>query len=150
MQKITKVISNKLLDKDNATYPVQRYTQVQVLLKIRCHHTFGYPEYAVINSLKEFLRHPKGEVRERLGINLVPSPRHASSVYLILNLQRVLSSLQFHIKFDKYFSTVRPSSGIPSTFFLLQLISGLKVRKFKSVLTSEGECIYPDPFIPTR
>ncbi len=38
--------------------------------------------------------------RTRIGINLGPSPRHASSVALILNLKTGLVSPQFHCQYD--------------------------------------------------
>ncbi|MFN9981059.1 MAG: hypothetical protein ACK53Y_14125, partial [bacterium] len=43
--------------------------------------------------------------RTRIGINLGPSPRHASSVALILNLKTGLVSPQFHCQYDDLFES---------------------------------------------
>ena len=70
-------IRNNLPDKDNTTSPVERYSQVQVSPKIRCHHTFRCPAYALSDHLQSGGWHNKWESRSRLGINLGHSPRHA-------------------------------------------------------------------------
>ena len=69
---------------------------------------------------------------------------------LILNLQTGSFYLKFHIHFDVFLETVRLSSDNPSTLSECQLISGINSGKVASILTSEGERINPDPFIPTR
>jgi hypothetical protein len=43
--------------------------------------------------------------RTRIGINLGPSPRHASSAALILNLKTGLVSPQFHCQYDDLFES---------------------------------------------
>ena len=111
---------------------------------------FRFSAYAFSNHLQSVGQQPKCKVRARLGINLGPSPRHASSVALILNPYTGFVSPQFHIQFNNFFDTVMPSSRNPPTFSQWQLVSGIKAVKVKIFLPSEGDLIEPDPFISTR
>ena len=117
--------------------------------KIRCNKKFGCPAYSLSNLLQEGGRKSKWEARERIGINLEPSPRHASSLDLILNLHTGLVYLKFHIQFYDFFNTVRLTSNNPTTFYRWQIISGIKAWKVKSVLHSYGERIGSEPFLLT-
>ena len=143
-------IRNNFPYKEDAIYPLKRYSQVQVSPKIRFHHTFGCPDYALNNCLQEGGRHPKLEARATIGINLGPSPRHILSVALILNLYTGLVSQTFHIQFDDLFETVRSLSSNLPTFSQLHIISGLNTGKVKIVLPLNGDHIAPDSLLPTR
>ena len=80
---------------------------------MRNFHHFGCPAYVLdanLQSRKRMTRHKWGD-RSRVGINLGPSPNHAPSVALILNLQTGFVSPQFHVKFDDHFETSREESS---------------------------------------
>jgi hypothetical protein len=93
---------------------------------LKSNHTFGCPVYALQNCLQAGGHLPKWNSRARLGIYLGPSPRHASSVSLVLNLTTGLVSPQFHVKHDDFFETVRPFSGNPTTPSTWQILAGFK------------------------
>ncbi len=77
-------------------------------------------------TLEEVLASGKGiphwHPRSRIGLYLGPSPRHARTVGLVLNLQ--LTSLQFHVSYDKFFDKVRPTSENAETISLWRQKSG--------------------------
>ena len=68
---------------------------------------------------------PKWEPRARLGIKLGPSPRHAGSVSLILNLQTMMVYLHYHLSYDDFFETVRPTVVNPPIYSHWQALKGL-------------------------
>lgn len=116
-------IRNTLPNKPDGSSPIERFAKVNVAPKLTAHHTFGCPVYAWRDNTK------KWDPRAQLGINLGPSPRHAGTVSLILNLQTGNVSPQFHVQYDDFFETVRPSSGNPTTFSQWQLLSGIKATQ---------------------
>ena len=118
-------LRNTLPDKEDGSSPIERFCQTNVSPEIKHNHTFGCPVYALHNRLQAGGREPKWNPRARLGINLGPSPRHASSVSLVLNLQTGLVSPQYHLQFDDFFETIRPSAGNPPMFLQWQVIAGL-------------------------
>jgi Reverse transcriptase (RNA-dependent DNA polymerase) len=74
------------------------------------------------------------------------SPRHASSISLILNINTGLVSPQFHVSHDDFFKTVRPSTGNP----LWQQLSGfhksrLQMPSSKGVYTCQVDFIQAYP-----
>jgi hypothetical protein len=92
--------------KDGQT-PIELFSQVPVKPQIRNFHHFGCPTYVLDNTLQGGKKIPKWAKRARLGVYLGPSPAHAQSVALILNLRTGLVSPQFHLQFDDQFETVR-------------------------------------------
>jgi hypothetical protein len=90
-------LRNSLPDRDDATSPIERFSRVQVAPHLRENHPFGCPVYALNNRLQSGNRIPKWNSRARLGVYLGPSPRHASSVSLVLSLETGLVSPQFHV-----------------------------------------------------
>ena len=122
-------IRNTMADKGDGTSPFERFCRAKVSPKIKHHHTFGCPVYALVDNLQAGKSVPKWNPRARLGINLGTSPRHASSVSLVLKLDTGLTSPQFHVQYDDFFETVRPSTGNPKTFSQWQYISGLTSRR---------------------
>jgi hypothetical protein len=79
-------------------------------------------------------------------MNLGTSPRHASSVTLVLSLETGLVSPQYHVQYDDFFETVRPSAGNEHTFSQWQYIAGLKQRRQrKRYIPSEGANVRFDP-----
>jgi hypothetical protein len=59
-----------------------------------------------------------------LGLNLGPSPNHARSVNLVLNLSTGLCSPQFHCSFDDFFETTQLSSSDVKTTSLWKQLAG--------------------------
>jgi hypothetical protein len=144
-------IRNTIPDKEDGSSPLERFCRSNIRPKLRNNHTFGCPVYALKDELQGSKGLPKWNPRARLGINLGPSPRHASSVNLVLKLDTGLVSPQFHVQYDDFFETVRPSAGNPPTFSQWQYISGLKSRRDKEKLPpSEGATpsLEPEPTIP--
>jgi hypothetical protein len=68
--------------------------------------TFGCPIFVLDSHLQQGNKIPKWKLRSRQGTYLGPSPNHASSVPLVLNLQSGLVSPQYHVVFDDNFTTV--------------------------------------------
>ena len=122
-------IRNTLADKEDGSSPLERFCRSEIRPKLRHNHTFGCPVYALHDQLQGGKGLPKWNPRARLGINLGTSPRHASSVNLVLKLDTGLVSPQFHVQFDDFFETVRPSAGNERTFSQWQYISGLKTQR---------------------
>ena len=144
-------IRNAIPDKDDGSSPLERFCRSEVRPKLRHNHTFGCPVFALDNRLQGSGTIPKWNPRARLGINLGTSPRHASSVTLVLNLDTGLVSPQYHLQYDDFFETVRPSAGNAQTFSQWQYISGLTTRRAKKEQpASEGARVAfePEPTIP--
>jgi hypothetical protein len=66
--------------------------------------------------------------RTRIGINLGPSPRHASSVALILNLKTGLVSPQFHCQYDDLFESTTGTQARYMPRFLWQQKCGFSLN----------------------
>jgi hypothetical protein len=73
-------------------------------------HVFGYPVYVLDPKLQGHSSLPKMTPRSRQGIFVCFSPRHSSSVPLVLSLQTLSITPQFHIVFDDWFTTVSSST----------------------------------------
>ena len=139
-------IRNTIPDKDDGSSPLERFCRSEVRPKLRHNHTFGCPVYSLHDKLQGGKGLPKWNPRARLGINLGTSPRHASSVNLVLKLDTGLASPQFHVQCDDFFETVRPSAGNPRTFSQWQYISGLKTRRERDMMpASEGVSLPLEP-----
>jgi len=74
--------------------------------QLRNIHVWGAPTYVLDPKLQDGHKVPKFDPRSRRGVNLGWSPKHASSVPLVLNLDSGHVSPQFHVVFDDWFSTV--------------------------------------------
>jgi len=81
--------------------PLELFSGVKVRSNLNHFHTFGCPVFAHEPNTS------KWEERARMGLYLGPSPNHAKSVALVLNLQTGLVSPQFHVSFDDHFQTVK-------------------------------------------
>ena len=69
-------------------------------------HVWGCPSFVLDPKLQDGHKIPKFDPRSRRGLHLGWSPRHASTVPMILNLLTGSCSPQFHVVFDDWFSTV--------------------------------------------
>ncbi|EJK77403.1 hypothetical protein THAOC_00765, partial [Thalassiosira oceanica] len=97
---------NQLRTDSTGKSPIEKFANTNVGPNMHHMHTFGCPAYALNDRLASGNSAPKWSPRARLGINLGRSPRHARSVYLILNPATGLVSPQYHIKFDEFFESV--------------------------------------------
>jgi hypothetical protein len=73
---------------------------------LRSVHVWGAPCFVLDPKLQDGNKVPKFDPRSRQGLHLGWSPRHASTVPLILNLTTGNVSPQFHVVFDDWFTTV--------------------------------------------
>ena len=73
---------------------------------LRSEKTWGCPAYVLDPKLQDGKKLPKWDPRTRQGQYLYRSPKHASSVRLIRNLNTGCISPQFHVIYDTQFQTV--------------------------------------------
>ena len=99
-------IDNATPNRTTGESPIERFAQSSVKPKLRHYHPFGCPVYVLRNELQGGQSLPRWESRARVGVYLGPSPRHARSVALILNLETGMVSPQYHVRFDNLFETV--------------------------------------------
>jgi hypothetical protein len=119
--------------KEDGTSPLERFSGAEVAENLKDCHTPLCPVYALNSSLASGKSIPKWDNMCRLGINLVPSPRHARNMSLVLNLKTGLSSPQFHVKHDEFFETVASRTGAPDTISNWQSLAGFWMIKGKKV-----------------
>ena len=117
-------IRNTLPLPSTGVAPLEVFAQAEVSPKIRSHHAFGCPVYALDPRAANSRPLPKWDSRSRLGLYLGPSPKHASSVGLVLNIETGLVSPVFHASYDEFFETIRPSAGNPTVKSEWQVKSG--------------------------
>ena len=86
--------------------PIELFASTEVRGNLKNMHTFGCPVFALDSRLQASKPVSSWNHRSRLGINLGPSPRHARSVSLILNLDTGMVSPQYHITHDEFFETI--------------------------------------------
>ena len=123
-------VANSTPRKGEDSSPIERFTGVPFRPKLRHYHAFSCPSYVLDNSLQSGQGAPKWKQRAPLGIYLGPSPSHARTVALILNLRTGHVSPQFHVKFDDFFETVGNS---PTDMAILEpewkYLSGFAIKK---------------------
>ena len=115
---------------------LELFSGTQVGSRMRDHHTFGCPVFILDNALAPGKTIPRWSSRARLGLNLGLSPFHVWNVFLILNLNTGLVSLQFHYHFDDFFETTqhnRPDITMPSVWKQLEWL-----RIFDGTPTNPG------------
>jgi hypothetical protein len=90
--------------------PMQLFSKTDVSPSKRHFHAFACPVYVLDSNLQQGKGYSKRKwtERARVGLYLGPSPKHARSVHLVLNLETGLVSPQFHVSFDDHFETTRP------------------------------------------
>eukprot|EP00980_Cylindrotheca_fusiformis_P024769 scaffold12430_cov83-Cylindrotheca_fusiformis.AAC.1 len=88
--------------------PLQRFSNSEVQVHSKHWKPFGCPAYVLESALQNGRAiHNKWEYRAKVGIYLGRSPNHGRNVALILDRTTGLVSLQFHIRFDPTFQTVK-------------------------------------------
>ena len=85
---------------------LEAFAQIGVSPKLIHYHTFGCPEYMLTTEAEQG-RAKKWEGCSVLGIYLGPSPHHAGSVSLVLNITTGNASPQFHVGHDNFSETTR-------------------------------------------
>ena len=100
-------IANATPKKCEDSSPLEKFSGVKVVPKLRHFHAFSCPKYVLDNALQRGQSLPKWRQRSSLGVYLKPSPNHALSVALVLNPRAGHVSPQFHVKFDDFFETVQ-------------------------------------------
>ena len=118
----TNELNNKLPEKEDGTSPIDRFSQVDVEPNINNNHTFGCTYYPLTNSLQSGGWKPKWKARDTISIKLVPSPRHNVSIVIVLDTQTRIVSPKYHIQFEEFFKTGRPSNGNTQTLYQFQNI----------------------------
>ena len=103
----TNDVANATPKKGEDDSPLEKFSGVKVVPKLRHFHGFGCPTYNLDNALQSGECAPKWRQLSRLSVYLRPSPIHARSVALVLNPRMGHVSPQFHIKFDDFFETVQ-------------------------------------------
>jgi hypothetical protein len=96
---------------------LERFSSIRIGSKMKHHHAFGCPVFALENDLAAGSSILHWLPRTRLGINLGSSPSHTRNIYLVLNLHTGCVSLQYHCQFDDFFETVRhggPDVSVPT------------------------------------
>ena len=74
--------------------------------KFQDFHVWGCPVYVLDKTIADGKKIPRWEPRSHRGMYVGMSPKHASSVPLVLNLQTGSITPQFHVVFDDWFATV--------------------------------------------
>lgn len=78
-------------------WPIRKYHDL---------HVFGCPAYVLDKRLSDGNKIPKWTPRSRRSIFMGLSPRHASSVPLVLNFDTGAITPQFHVVLDNWFATI--------------------------------------------
>ncbi len=79
-------LHNTLPVLEDGTSRPECFSSIRIGSKMKHHHAFGCPVFALENDLAAGSPIPHWSPRARLGVNLVSSPSHARKVYLVLNL----------------------------------------------------------------
>ena len=106
--------------------PLETFSQVPVMVDPFRWHPFGCPAYVLDNAQQATGKGNKWTERACIGVYIGRSPQHARSVSLILNLQTGLVLLQYHVKLDPSFQTVRKQLGAFPTKSLWQKKCGFE------------------------
>jgi histone deacetylase 1/2 len=93
--------------------PMTLFSNADVAPAKRHFHPFGCPVYVLDNEMQQGKGYSKRKwsERSRVGLYLGPSPQHARSVHLVLNLETGFVSPQYHVSFDDHFETTRKGAA---------------------------------------
>ncbi len=134
-------LHNTLPVLEDGTSRLERFSSIRVVSKMKHHHAFGCPVFALENDLTAGSPILHWSPRARLGINLGSSPSHARNVYLMLNLHMGCVSLQYRCHFDNFFETVRHGEPDVSVPLAWQQLSGLiAITQTPSINTTMKFC----------
>jgi hypothetical protein len=91
--------------KSNPLSPLNCFCNSTKKLSYTNQHHFGCPVYVLSKDIQDGKKARKWTDRTHIGVNLGPSPPHASLVSLILNIHTGLVSPQFHCQYDDLFES---------------------------------------------
>ncbi len=112
-------LHNTLPVLEDGTSKLECFSSIRIGRKMKHHHAFGCPVFALENDLAAGSPIPHWSPRACLGVNLGSSPSHARNVSLVLNLHTGCVSPQYHCHFDNFFEMVRhggPDVSVPSAW----------------------------------
>jgi histone deacetylase 1/2 len=94
--------------------PMHLFSKTDASPSKRHFHPFACPVYVLDSALQQGKGYSKRKwtERARVGLYLGPSPQHARSIHLVLNLETGLVSPQFHVSFDDHFETTRKGAAV--------------------------------------
>jgi hypothetical protein len=72
---------NSLPNSKDGICPSERFSGVEVAPNIKANHNCGCPVYALNSKLESEKSIPKWDSRAKLGLYMVPSPRHAGTEF---------------------------------------------------------------------
>ncbi|KAG7339612.1 reverse transcriptase RNA-dependent DNA polymerase [Nitzschia inconspicua] len=104
------------VQKKTSKVPIQLFTDSNHHQPKSDFHTFGCPVYVLESDLQDGKKINKWDGRARLGVNLGPSPVHATNVSLVLNLETGHVSPQYHIVHDDTFETLGQLQPVKSNW----------------------------------
>jgi hypothetical protein len=122
-------LHNNLPVLEGGTLRLELFSSIRVGSNLKHVHTFGYPVVALQNALASGNQLPRWLPCAPLGLNLGPSPMHARSVYLVLNLVTGCVSPQYHCCFDNFFETTRHGAPDVSGTICWQQLANLDCGK---------------------
>lgn len=100
-------IHNRFPMRENNLSPYELLTQAPwERRKLQNLHVWGAPVYVLDPKIQNGKTLPRWKPRSRRGMYMGNSPRHASTVPLILNLATHRITAQYHCVFDDWFATV--------------------------------------------
>lgn len=140
-------LHNKLPTTSGDPPPINFYTSRQHHFKPIDWHHFGAPTYVLANQLQSGNAYPKWSERARIGIYLGQSPQHARSVSLVLSLQSVCVSPQFHCVVDGSFETTQPmlhQEPLPESLWQEKCHFKCVTRSSRHVTPAEEAAALPD------
>ena len=117
-------IMNSMPRNNDGSSRLESFARIQIQPKMQHFHTFGCPVYALTNQA-EASKVRKWDPKARVGLYLGPSPLHAGSVSLVLNLDTALCSPRFNVAHDEFFETIRYGHTKLSGEPIWQRIAGL-------------------------
>jgi hypothetical protein len=86
--------------------PIEIFSNMTIRSRLKHFHAFGCPAYRLNRDLQAGHSQPRWEQRAEPVVYLGGSPKHASSISLVLDLTTAHVSPQFHLEFDDLFETV--------------------------------------------
>jgi hypothetical protein len=140
-------LHNTLPVLEDGTSRLEHFSSIRIGSKMKHHHAFGCPVFALENDLAAGSPIPHWSPRAHLGVNLGSSPSHARNVYLVLNLHTGCVSPQYHCRFDNFFERVRhggPDISVPPAW---QQLSGLTAITQTPSMEHHDEVPHPSKFM---
>jgi hypothetical protein len=137
-------LHNTLPVLEDGTSRLERFSSIRVGSKMKHHHAFSCPVFALENDLAAGSPILHWSPRARLGVNLGSSPSQVRKVYLVLNLHTGCVSPQYHCCFVNFFEMVRHGGTDVSVPLAWQQLSGLTALMQTPSMEHHNEV--PQPF----